>query len=449
MQRPFEWLSEQIDALAEQLTHSPVAPDQMCSAQVHSFLAEHFELDRQAPLEQVLDLTSRLLSGWPVHGGHSRNFADAAGSFHQVSLLGECLAHAWDSVPREGRVEPVVIEVENFCIDYLGGHIGFKTEQRHGFFTADERRANQTAVVAGLNQCFAEFGESGVRGVEGRPLVYLNEACVDRWLPVLIAAGLGRDSMRAVPREISGQLDVKSLRRMIIDDARQGHTPFLVVATAGTETGAVDPLKGLAALTRVQGMWLHVDACDGGIGLFGESMNEEFDGLRFADSIALDTRTAFAVAGAGGTFLCRHPQPLQAMQGVSTYTRPLTHCSHAWKVFVTLAHIGADGFADLVQHQCNMAEQLQSRLQQHGWRVQRPSSLPVLLVTDPGLNPESDQCEQYQLWVNAMRSTADTLLKVVRCADGGAAIRIQVANFATNPQIVEQLADNLEENRKL
>jgi glutamate/tyrosine decarboxylase-like PLP-dependent enzyme len=449
MQRPFHWLSQQMQTLAEHLSQSRVAPDEQGSAQVHSFLAEHFDLGHQAPLDQVLELTSTLLRGWPSHGGHGGNFSSMAGDLHQVSLLGECLAHAWDALPRENRVVPLVTEIEAYCVDFLGARIGLKPEQRHGFFTADEREANQTAIVAGLSQCFPQFPQGGLRKIDGRPMIYVAEGCQERWLPKVISVGLGGESLRFVPCDSNGQLDVKVLRRTVIEDARQDHTPFLVVATAGNRQGAVDPLKGLAALTRVQGMWLHVDATMGGVGIFGPTMKEEFDGLRFADSISLDTRTAFAVAGSGGVFLCRHPQPLQAMQGASTYQRPLTHSAHALKVFVTLAHVGADGYADLIQHQCNMAGLLQQLLQAKSWRVQRPSSLPILLVTDPGLNPNSDQRGQYQSWVDSIRDQANTLLEVIRRSDGTAAIRICISNFATSQQMVEQLSKDLEQNRRI
>ena len=449
MQRPFDWLGEQMENLAEQLSSSRVAPDEQGSAQVHSFLAEHFDLGHQAPMERVLELTATLLRGWPSHGGHPGNFASLTGGLHQISLLGECLAHAWDALPRENRVVPLVTEIENFCVDFLGQHLGLKPEQRHGFFTADESAANHFAIVAGLSQCFAEFPVGGLRKIDGRPLIYVAESSAQRWLPLVIATGLGSESLRSVPCESSGQLDVKALRRMIIDDARQDHTPFLVVATAGNDQGAVDPLKGLAALTRVQGMWLHVDAVGGGIGLMGPAMKDEYDGLRFADSVAVDTRIAFAVAGSGGLFMCRHPQPLEAMQGTSTYQRPLTHTAHALKVFVTLAHIGIDGYADLIQHQCNMADELEQRLQELGWAVLRPSSLPTLLVTDPGLDSKSDHSELYQSWIDALRAEHNTLLKVVPLTTGAAAIRICISDFATSLERVGQLCDDLEANRKI
>ena len=45
---------------------------------------------------------------------------------------------------------------------------------------------------------------------------------------------------------------------------RAACTPFLVVGTAGTvSTGAVDPLRALAALCKAEGLWFHVDGAYG------------------------------------------------------------------------------------------------------------------------------------------------------------------------------------------
>ena len=72
-------------------------------------------------------------------------------------------------------------------------------------------------------------------------------------------------------------------------DRRDGARPFLVVGTAGTvDTGAIDPLEGLAAFARDQGLWFHVDGAYGALGLFAPALAPRLEGIRQADSIAMD-----------------------------------------------------------------------------------------------------------------------------------------------------------------
>ena len=47
-----------------------------------------------------------------------------------------------------------------------------------------------------------------------------------------------------------------------------GRTPTIVVGTEGTtNTGAVDPLVGLADLCAAEGLWFHVDGAYGAFGV--------------------------------------------------------------------------------------------------------------------------------------------------------------------------------------
>jgi aromatic-L-amino-acid/L-tryptophan decarboxylase len=63
----------------------------------------------------------------------------------------------------------------------------------------------------------------------------------------------------------------------------------VIVATAGTtNAGLIDDLAGLAAVAKVNDVWLHVDAAYGGGAALAPSMKHAFIGLGQADSIVVD-----------------------------------------------------------------------------------------------------------------------------------------------------------------
>jgi glutamate/tyrosine decarboxylase-like PLP-dependent enzyme len=83
------------------------------------------------------------------------------------------------------------------------------------------------------------------------------------------------------------RLPIAAVRASIADDRLHGLQPFCVVANAGTtSTAAVDFIEELAALSRVENLWLHVD------GAYGASAALQVKWLKrqisHADSLALD-----------------------------------------------------------------------------------------------------------------------------------------------------------------
>jgi glutamate/tyrosine decarboxylase-like PLP-dependent enzyme len=77
------------------------------------------------------------------------------------------------------------------------------------------------------------------------------------------------------------------LEQAIRRDKSQGLSPVAVVASAGTvNTGAIDPLREIAAIARAHGVWMHVDGAYGALAAI--AVPEKFDGLGLVDSLSLD-----------------------------------------------------------------------------------------------------------------------------------------------------------------
>jgi aromatic-L-amino-acid decarboxylase len=101
--------------------------------------------------------------------------------------------------------------------------------------------------------------------------------------------GLGNRALRRVATDRSFRIDLAALETAIAADRAEGFEPACVIATAGTvNTGAIDDLEALAALTKRERIWLHVDGCIGAFLAIAPRNAWRVEGLDKADSIALD-----------------------------------------------------------------------------------------------------------------------------------------------------------------
>ena len=98
-------------------------------------------------------------------------------------------------------------------------------------------------------------------------------------------AGLGREQLRLIEVDDSFAMDVAALEAAIETDLASGRKPCFVSATVGTtSSNALDDLRGIGALCRERGIWLHVDAAMSGTAALCPEFRYIHDGLEYADS---------------------------------------------------------------------------------------------------------------------------------------------------------------------
>lgn len=165
--------------------------------------------------------------------------------------------------------------------------------------------------------------------------------------------------------------------------ARPGDRPALVVATAGTtDTGAIDPLPEIAAVTRAHGAWLHVDAAYGGPLLFSPAHRDALDGLPDADTVTLDLHKLGWQPVAAGLLAVPDRAALEPLHHRAAYLNAdddtdaglpdllgrslrTTRRPDILKIAVTLRALGRDGLADLVDRTCATARRLAELIDDH------------------------------------------------------------------------------------
>ncbi|TDD90400.1 pyridoxal phosphate-dependent decarboxylase family protein [Actinomadura rubrisoli] len=443
---------------AETVAEGPVAPAEPGTGKIRDWL-DGYRFDAARPAAEVVPEIIRELRSWGVQTTHPRYF----GLFNPTptwwGVAGELIAAAVNPQLAAYSHAEAAVEMERHVLRFLAARLGMPGTTE-GSFTVGGAEANLTAVVVALTRRFGSYAESGLAGLPARPVLYASAESHLAWLKIAHLTGLGRDAVRLVPADAAHRLDGERLRRMHQADLDAGRAPFLLVGTAGTTGGgALDPLPELARLADEWGLHFHVDAAWAGALALSDRLRPLLDGVERADSVTVDAHKWLSAPMGAGMFLTPHPEALADAFRVSTsYMPPDTEgaadpytTSVQWsrrfaglKVFLALAAVGRQGFAEQLERDVELGVLLARRLAEHGWSRINDTPLPLVCVVDPGadaLDRERSARWHAAVAAHVVRSGRAWISPV--SVGGRPAVRLCVTSHRTRAQDVEDVVDAL------
>jgi aromatic-L-amino-acid decarboxylase len=231
----------------------------------------------------------------------------------------------------------------------------------------------------------------------GRATVYLSAHTHYSAAKAARLAGIRESNIRVVPTDADLRMDAVAAADLIDADSKAGLKPFLLVATAGTaDTGAVDPLAGLAAMAHARGLWLHVDAAYGGFFRLTDRGRQRLDGLHLADSVTLDLHKSLFLPFGTGALVVRNGRDLAGAHcGTGHYLRDVTQAHSApdpaslgielsreargLRVWLPLHLYGTHAFATTLEEKLDLAAQAFTTLRANP-HLETPWSPPLSTV---------------------------------------------------------------------
>jgi glutamate/tyrosine decarboxylase-like PLP-dependent enzyme len=270
-------------------------------------------------------------------------------------------------------------------------------------------------------------------------------------------AGIGVDALRMIPVNQRHEIDLAALRDAVAADRKAGFTPFFAVGNAGTvDIGAIDDLAGLAAFTRAEGIWFHVDGAFGGLAMMAPALAPRLDGIEQADSIGFDFHkwaqvpydAGFVMVRDGdlhrATFTAEPDYLRREVRGMAAHSPwpcdfgpDLSRGFRALKTWFTLKVYGSDALGAVVTHTCALAQAMAARI----------AATPELELLAPvALNIV---CFRYRCQ-DADRVNAEILVRVQESGvaapssttvNGQFAIRAALFNHRTTRQDVDAMLD--------
>ena len=372
-------LVDQVAALLESIPQRPVTRDESPSA-----VREALGLDGPLPEAGAapgpfLERTAQLLFDHSLFNAHPRFFGYITAPPAPIGVLGDLLAAAVNANVGAWTLSPAATEIEAQTVRWIAALIGYPTECG-GLLVSGGNMANLVCFAA------ARAAKAGwnvrERGVGTGPAMRVYASLeTHTWIQKAAdLAGLGTASIRWIPTDARLRMDAAALWRRMDEDAAAGDVPCMVVGTAGSvSTGAIDPLREIAALCRERGVWFHVDGAYGGFAAAAPEAPDDLRALTVADSVAVDPHKWLYAPLEAGCALVRDPEALRA---AFAYHPPYYHWNEratnyvdygpqnsrgfrALKVWLALRHAGAAAYRRMIGDDIRLAQTMAAAVEAH------------------------------------------------------------------------------------
>lgn len=418
------------------------------------------------PLTAVLADMDRVVVPASTHWQHPGFFAYFPANASLASLLGDMLSTGLGSQGMLWSTSPAATELEQHLLDQLADATGLPAEFTFaggggGVIQDSASSSSLVALLAALHR--ASGGAWRTAGRDGREVLYVSAHTHSSLEKAAIAAGLGADAVRIVDAAPGGQaMSADALAAAVREDVAAGRRPVMVCATIGTTgTGAVDPVREIAAVCAEHGVWLHVDAAWAGAAAFCPEHRGLFDGAGLADSYSTDGHKWLLTAFDCNLFWTRDTATLiDALTVLPEYLRnaasesgavvdyrdwhlPLGRRFRALKLWTVLRRFGLAGIRAHVRRHVELAAELESWAAADArFAAGVPRSLALVclyVVTGRGTDADNAATKAVLERINAGGRSYVTHTVV----DGRYLLRVAVGGLETEGRHVRALWDDL------
>lgn len=369
-----------------------------------------------------------------------RYFGFVTGGSTPASVAGDWLVSVYDQV-MSGSNDSVAHFLERQTIHFLKQLFALNHEYA-GTFVTGATMSNFVSLATARQwigeQYGVNFSEDGL--YDSAPINILSATPHSSILKSMSMLGLGRKSWIKVDTLPDREaIDVIKLEQTL----KEMNGPSIVVANAGTvNTVDFDDLEAIAQLKKKYNFWLHVDAAFGGFAACSEKYQHLMKGINHADTVTIDAHKWLNVPYDAAMQFTRHRGlQVKVFQNQAAYlgdpalmpdsmhfTPENSRRFRALPSWFTLMAYGKEGYRDIVERNCDVAQTLGKKIETSGeFRLLAPVKMNVVCFTinNPGLT-----MEDVRKFLSAVRDDGrvfftPTLYK------GTPAIRAAVSNWQT------------------
>jgi aromatic-L-amino-acid decarboxylase len=370
-----DWIARYLERLAEFPVMSRVEPGEI-RAQLPPAAP-----DKGEPFEQVLADLERVILPGITHWQAPGFFAYFPASSSPPAILGDLLSSGLGVQGMLWATSPACTELETHLLDWLVDMLDlprrFKSSVGGGVIQDSASSASLCALLAARER--ATGYRSNERGVREELTAYASNQAHSSIEKAVMIAGIGREQLRLIDVDDAFAMDVGALAAAIESDLRAGRKPCFVSATVGTtSSNALDDLRGIGALCRERGIWLHVDAAMSGTAALCPEFRYIHDGLELADSYCFNPHKWMLTNFDCDCMFVTDRGPLvRALSVLPEYLKneatqsgavidyrdwqiPLGRRFRALKLWLVIRHYGVEGLRAHVERQVGWAQEFAS-----------------------------------------------------------------------------------------
>ncbi len=377
-------------------------------------------------------------------------FIPACGTW--PGALGDLMASALNIYAGSWMEAAGPSQIELVVLDWFKQWIGYP-QTAAGVLVSGGSAANITALACAR--------EALLGAMTDRAVIYVADQGHSSIARAARLLGFRSDQVRVLPTDEDQRLRVDALAAAVDADASAGRQPLLVAAAAGsTNTGAVDPLIGIAALCRERGLWLHVDGAYGAFAALSERGRDALAGIEQAHSVTLDPHKWLYQPFECGALLVRDGDVLRrAFEIVPSYLQDaavergevnfcdlglqLSRGCRALKIWVSIQCFGLDAFRLAVNRCLDLAEHARLHVDRSPeLELMSPARLGIICFRRRGSDgdTEDDVAALNAALVSEFEATGEGLVSSTRLR-GRYAIRLCVMNHTSTASDVDRVLD--------
>lgn len=306
-----------------------------------------------------------------------RYFGFVNGGILPSALCTRWVTDTWDQNPALYVMSPIISKIEEVCERWLKDLLDLPQETVAGYVSGSSA-ATMIGLLAGRNYLLNRLGyEVEKRGLfdAHKIKVVLGEEAHSTIYKALSIIGLGNDRIIKVPCDNQGRIIVGKLPEL--DDKT-----LIILQAGNVNSGAFDDFHAICKIANKAGAWVHVD---GAFGLWVEASKKLCyltDGIRLADSWAVDGHKTLNAPYDNGIILCKHKTTLvNAMHMTGDYiiynrnrdgmlyTSDMSRRARAVDIWAALKGLGRRGVSELVEELHDKAKYFSELLSEGGLEI--------------------------------------------------------------------------------